>query len=137
MAGTDVEQLVTKFFDAWNRQDLQECLAVADPEIEYVNAPSAVEPGTRRGHDGFSLVLRKQWEGLGPTARAEIEQVHVDGDRALVIGQLSREMPGSEARLEVRGVFRMAFRDGHIVSVQILGAGTDFEAALAAAGLEE
>lgn len=129
------EQLVRRFFDAWNRQDLEACLAAADPGIEYLNAPTAVEPGTRHGHDGFALVLRKQWEGLGPTARAEIERTHVEGDGVVVIGRLSREMPGSDSRIEVRGVFRMAFRDGHIIRVEQLGTGMTIDSALEAAGL--
>jgi ketosteroid isomerase-like protein len=137
MSDENLNQLVTQFFHAWNRQDLEACLAMADPDIEYVNAPSAVEPGTRHGHDGFSLVLRKQWEGLGPTAQAELDQVHVEAESALVVGRLSREMPGSSSRIEVRAVLRMTFRDARIVHVDQLGAGTSFDAALEAAGLSE
>ena len=132
-----LEQLAERFFDAWNRQDLDACLAMADPDIEYVNAPSAVEPGTRRGHDGLSLVLRKQWEGLGPTARVEVERVEFRGEGAVVVGRLSREMPGSTSRIEIRGVFRMTLRDGRIGRLEQLGAGTGFDAALRAAGLSE
>src|SRR5687768_9806670 len=101
MTGADIETLVRRFFDAWNQQDLDACLAAADPDVEYVNAPTAVEPGTRHGHEAFSLVLRTQWEGLGSTARVEIERTHVEGDRVVVIGRLSREMPGSPSRIEV------------------------------------
>ena len=137
MSKDGLEQLVTRFFDAWNGQDLQACLAMADPDIEYVNAPSAVEPGTRHGHDGLSLVLRSQWEGLGPTARAELDQMHLDGQIATVLGRVSREMPGSSGRIEVRGVFRMTFRDGRILRVEQLGAGTSFDAAVEAAGLSD
>jgi ketosteroid isomerase-like protein len=133
MSQESLKRLVREFFDAWNRQDLEACLAMADPDIEYVNAPSAVEPGTRHGHEGFSLVLRKQWEGLGPTARAELDEMQVQAESVLVIGRLSREMPGSSSRIEVRGVFRMAFQDSQIVRVDQLGAGTSFEAALEAA----
>jgi ketosteroid isomerase-like protein len=137
MSQDGVKQLVREFFDAWNRQDLEACLVMADPDIEYVNAPSAVEPGTRHGHDGFSLVLRKQWEGLGPTAHAELDQVHVDGEETIVVGRLSRAMPDSSSRIEVRAVFRMAFEDSRIVRVDQLGAGTSFADALEAAGLSE
>ena len=137
MPDANLEQLVRQFFDAWNRQDLEGCLASADPDVEYVNAPSAVEPGTRHGRDGLSLVLRKQWEGLGPTARAELDQTHLDGDDVVVVGRLSREMPGSDTRIEIRGVFRMTFRNGRIVRIDQLGAGTGFNSALEAAGLSE
>ena len=131
------EQLAGQFFDAWNRRDLAACLELADPEIEYVNAPSAVEPGTRHGHDGLSLVLRKQWEGLGHTARVEVERVEVQGQDAVMVGRLSREMPGASSRIEVRGVFRMTLQGGRIARLEQLGAGTGFDAALKAAGLSE
>jgi len=49
--------------DAWNRQDIEVILALTDPEAEYVNAPTAVEPGTRRGHDEIVAVMRKQKRG--------------------------------------------------------------------------
>jgi ketosteroid isomerase-like protein len=137
MSEESLEQLARRFFDAWNRQDLDACLAMADPEIEYVNAPSALEPGTRSGHHGLSVVLRKQWEGLGPTARAEVDRVDAQGDEGAVVGRLSREMPGSSSRIEVRGVFRMTLRGGRIARLEQLGAGTSFDAALRAAGLSE
>jgi ketosteroid isomerase-like protein len=137
MSRADPEQVVVQFFDAWNRQDLDACLAMADQDVEYVNAPSAIEPGTRHGHEGLALVLRKQWEGLGPTACVEIERTHVEGNRVVVVGNLSRAMPGSASRVEVRGVFRMTFRDGRIVHIEQLGAGTSFDSALAAAGLQK
>jgi hypothetical protein len=46
-------------------------------------------------------------------------------------------MPGSDDRIDIRGVFRMAFRDGLVVRVEQLGAGASFASALEAAGLSE
>jgi ketosteroid isomerase-like protein len=83
--------------DAWTRQDLDALLALADPQIEYVNDPAAVEPGTRRGRAGLAAALRAQWEGL-PGARQELERVHARGDEVLSVARLSRPMPGSGAR---------------------------------------
>jgi ketosteroid isomerase-like protein len=131
----DIEGLVARFFDAWNRQDLAACLAAADPDVEYVNAPTAIEPGVRRGREGFALVLRKQWEGLGSTARISIDRTEVEGDRALVVATLSREMPGSDNRIEVHGAFRMTFRDERIVHVEQLGTAASLAAALESVGL--
>ena len=137
MQDSDVPKLIGRFFDAWNERDLNACLSLSDPEVEYVNAPSAIEPGTRHGHEGLALVLRKQWEGLGPTARIEIERTHANGDHVVVVGRLSREMPDSPSRIEIRGVFRMYFRRERIVRIEQLGAGTSFSSALEAAGLSE
>jgi ketosteroid isomerase-like protein len=68
-------EIVRRLMDAWNRQDPKGILALTDPEAEYVNAPTAVEPGTRRGHDELVTVLRKQWEALSG-ALQEIDRVH-------------------------------------------------------------
>ena len=64
-------EIIRRMLDAWNRQDIEVILALTDPEAEYVNAPTAVEPGTRRGHDEIVAVMRKQWESLtGPFRRS-------------------------------------------------------------------
>src|SRR5215218_6387055 len=67
-------EIVRRLLDAWNRQDAEGILALTDPEAEYVNAPAAVEPGTRRGHDEIAVVLRKQWEALAGGVQ------EIDGD---------------------------------------------------------
>ena len=52
--------------DAWNRRDLEltSCALSDPPAVEFVNSPTAVEPGTRRGFDEGTAVLRAQWEIL-------------------------------------------------------------------------
>jgi ketosteroid isomerase-like protein len=47
--------VVRRLFDAWEREGFGVVAELMDPEIEYVNPPYAVEPGTRRGYDGFTL----------------------------------------------------------------------------------
>ena len=42
-----------RVYDAWNRRDEEELLALCDPEMEFVNSPTAVEPGTRQGTTNF------------------------------------------------------------------------------------
>ena len=60
--------------DAWNRRDLETMVALSYPEVEYVNSPTAVEPGTRRGIDEVKAVARAQWEIL-LDGRREIERI--------------------------------------------------------------
>src|SRR5215210_3775348 len=91
-------EIVRRLLDAWNRQDAEGILALTDPEAEYVNAPMAVEPGTRRGHDELVTVLRKQWEALSG-ALQEIDRFHDRGDEIITEGRVSRTMPGSDARI--------------------------------------
>ena len=49
---TENVELARRIHGAWNDRDLETMRALADPEVEYVNSPTAVEPGTRHGHDG-------------------------------------------------------------------------------------
>ena len=57
-------EIVRQILDAWNRRDIEGLIALVDPEVEYVNSPTAVEPGTRRGLDEVAAVARTQWETL-------------------------------------------------------------------------
>jgi ketosteroid isomerase-like protein len=133
MSGENVE-IVRRLIDAWNRQDLEGILALIDPEAEYVNAPNAVEPGTRRGHDAIVVVMRKLWDGI-PGALQEIDRFHDRGDEIITEGRLSRTMPGSDARISNPLLMSWRFRDGRLVRLEQLGAGPDFPDALKAAGL--
>jgi ketosteroid isomerase-like protein len=122
--------------DAWNRQDLEGILALTDPEVEYVNAPTAVEPGTRRGQDELVAVLRTQWESLAG-ALWEIDRFHDRGDEIITEGRISRTTPGSDARLSNPLLILWKFRDGRVTRLEVLGAGPEFHKALEAAGLKD
>jgi ketosteroid isomerase-like protein len=129
-------EIVRRLINAWNRQDIEGMLALIDPEGEYVNAPAAVEPGTRRGHDEIVAVARTQWESL-PGALWEIDQLHSRGDEVITVGRVSRAMPGSDARVDNLILQSWRFRDGKVIRLEMLGAGPEFQEALEAAGLEE
>jgi ketosteroid isomerase-like protein len=90
-------ELARRIHGAWNDRDLETMIALADPEVEYVNSPTAVEPGTRHGYDGLTIVLQTQWEML-TGARLEIERTYDRGEEVIVLSMLSRQMPGSEDR---------------------------------------
>jgi ketosteroid isomerase-like protein len=129
-------QIIHGVIDAWNRQDLDGLLALTDADAEYVNAPEAVEPGTRHGHEGFTLVLRAQWEAL-PGGLQVVDRVHDRGDKLITVGQFSRDMPGSDARLGNPILISWEFRDGKVTRIEILGAGSGFREAIEEAGLSE
>jgi ketosteroid isomerase-like protein len=128
-------EVVRRFLDAWNRQDVEGILALADPEVEYVNSPTAVEPGTRRGHDGLATVARAQWESL-PGGRQETDRLHDRGDEIISVGRVSRLMPGNEARIDTPFLLSWTIREGKVVRIEMLGTGPEeFQKALEAAGL--
>ena len=116
-------EIVRNLVDAWNHQDAEGILGLVDPDVEYVNLPTAVEPGTRRGRDEFATVLRNQWEGL-PDALQQIDRAHVRGDVIITEGHISRTMPGSDARIGNPVLISWKFRDGRIIGIEPLGVGT-------------
>lgn len=120
--------------DAWNRRDVEAAAALCDPEVEYVNPPNALEPGTRRGLDELRMVVSKQWEFMGD-ARQEIVALHERGERIISEVKVSRTMPGSEATIENRILSAWTVRDGLVRRLEVLGGGSEFEAAREAAGL--
>ena len=130
-------EMVRRLLDAWNRRDLDAMLDLGGSELVFVNSPTAVEPGTRRGRDEVIEVARKQWEIL-TDARFEVDKFFDRGDEIIALARLSRSMPGSDTRIEepVLGSYR--FRDGKITQVEVLGFGrTEVPKALEAAGLSE
>ena len=66
-------EIVRRLVDAWNRRDLEALVDLGDPEVSFVNSPTAVEPGTRRGMDEVAAAIRQQWEVLD--AQWEVDQV--------------------------------------------------------------
>lgn len=134
MAGIPDSEVPEQILDAWNRRDLEAMIALADSELEYVNAPDALEPGTRHGHDGLALVVKAQWEAM-PGMRQEIDRVHTRGDEFFVEARISRQMPGSDSVIENKVLISFKVRDGKVLRFAILGAGSEFESALEAAGL--
>ena len=122
---------------AWNARDVEAMLALTDPEVEYVNSPASVEPGTRWGHEGLVEVYRAQWEILSD-GRWEVDRVYDRDEEVIGLGRVSRRMPGSSARIEDRILAAIRFKDGRITRMEILGFGqAEVRAALDALGLAE
>ena len=57
MPDTENMHVIRRLYAAWDAMDLDTVFELLDPEVEWVNPDYAVEPGTRRGHDGFATVL--------------------------------------------------------------------------------
>ena len=129
-------EIVRRVIDAWNRRDIDELLAVADPGIEYVNPPTAVEPGTRRGVAEVSAVWRAQWDILD--GRLEVDRFFDRGDEIVVLGRGSARIPRSDARIDDRSLLSFQLCDGKIIRFEVLGFGrAEVQTALEAAGLSE
>ena len=50
-------EVVRRLYEAWEREGFGVVRELMDPSIEWVNPAYAVEPGTRRGYDGFAAAV--------------------------------------------------------------------------------
>jgi ketosteroid isomerase-like protein len=103
------------------------------PEIEYVNPPYAVEPGTRRGPAEVARALRRAHEFF-TSPRYVIDQLFDCGDTVVAALSFYAHGRGSEAETVQEEVHSWTLRDGRIVRFEW---GRDREKALEAAGLRE
>ena len=130
MAHENVE-LVKQGVEAFNRGDMNEMLAILDPEVEFVTA--GLFPGTAplyRGHDGwvtFWRDFRETWESLSIKA----DEFRETGDRVVLLMTFdARGRDGLEAHREFANVWTL--RNGRVVRLQSYG---EWSAALEAVGL--
>jgi ketosteroid isomerase-like protein len=128
-------EVVRAALDAWNRRDLEALRALSEPGVEWVNSPTAVEPGIRRGQDAFESVVREQWD-IMLDGRHVIDHTYEHGDAIFTVGRLSRRMPESESTLEGPVLMSWDVHDGRLARIEVLGFGAaEVEAGLRAAGL--
>ncbi|HEX8855163.1 MAG TPA: nuclear transport factor 2 family protein [Thermoleophilaceae bacterium] len=80
---TNVE-IVRRVYEAWARDELPGPARLFDAEIEYVNPPNAVEPGTRHGLAAFSRAVHDAFEGW-ETWEIEPERFIPVGERVAVV----------------------------------------------------
>jgi ketosteroid isomerase-like protein len=82
-------------------------------DVEWVNPPDAVEPGSRRGMDGFNEAIASIYEGWGES-RFEPERVIENGDDLVALGEL--RVQGRAVDVEVRRAHGQVwtFRGGRV-----------------------
>jgi hypothetical protein len=82
-------------------------------DIEYVNPPYAVEPGVRRGYDGFAAAARALHSVYGDyeVSAAELREA---GDRVAVTARVSTSSKGHGVPIEAERGYLFDVRDGKI-----------------------
>jgi ketosteroid isomerase-like protein len=110
-------QLVREGFVAMERGDVEALVAISDPEVEWINPEYAVEPGTRRGPEGFRKAVRATHE-IFDEVKFEIEEMIEVGDRVVATGTMMARGKGSG--LEVAQSFGIVFtiREGRLIRFQ-------------------
>ena len=129
---SDNVDIVRGLHEAWNRgEDLVE-LGLIDEDIEYVNPPDAMEPGTRRGRDGWKRAVRMIFESYDD-AHIEVERILDAGERVVVLATLQVRGRGSGMHMQQPQGYVWTLRDGRAVRFEWF---VGHERALAAAGLD-
>ena len=114
MAAEDVERFRRMRSQLSERRTLDRRLLADD--AEWVNPADAVEPGTRRGADGFLQAIASVFEGWDSSV-FEIERVIENGDDVIALGGLrTRSRTGLEVTNRHGEVW--TFRDGKVVRMQ-------------------
>jgi ketosteroid isomerase-like protein len=126
--------VVRRFYEAWSRDEFPGPLELMDPQIEYVNPPGAIEPGTRRGREAFARAVEKLLESWD-FWRAEPEQLTAVGDQVAVVVRYRTKGKGSGMEVEGRESALWTVRDGKVVRYEWFHRVDDaLEAAEAASG---
>ena len=112
---TNVE-LAQRAYEAFARDDLDQVLAVLDPEIEWHQAQGLPHGGLYRGVDSvrraiFDPLDREWWDGF----RADPEQFIDGGDEVVVLGRYTACAKATGKPLEVPFVHVWTIRDGRVV----------------------
>jgi ketosteroid isomerase-like protein len=125
--------IVRRGLDAYNSDDVDAWIELADPEVELVALGSLLEGGAYRGYDGirrFFVDMTDEWA----ERRLEVEALREAGDRVVVLGHFHARGRASGADVRFPAAWNCELRDGRILSIR---AYTDQAAALTAAGLSE
>jgi ketosteroid isomerase-like protein len=108
-------------------------LALATPDVEWVNPPEAVDPGTRHGKAEVAQAVRNMTESFD-AQRHELHQVFDAGDTVVAWVSFRTRSRGSDTEVVQREAHTWTLRDGMVARYEW---GRDLGEALRAAGLEE
>ncbi|HEX2344648.1 MAG TPA: nuclear transport factor 2 family protein [Vicinamibacterales bacterium] len=103
----------------------------ATPDIEYVDPPEAVDPGTRRGRTEVLLALRRARQSSA-SYRHELHELFDLGDTVVAAASRHSGRPSSSEIQEEAHTWTL--RDGKVVRFD---RGLNLKSALEAAGLRE
>jgi ketosteroid isomerase-like protein len=120
-------EIVRAIYDAW--REGSSARGFMDPQIEYVNPPDAVEPGTRRGADSFARI-RDAYDDV----RIEPEEFIDAGDDVVVLATVHAVGRSSGVPMEWRQGYIWTIRAGKAIRFRWFNKPAQ---ALDAAGLSE
>ncbi len=93
MASANVE-LIARALEAVNERDAERLIGIVADDFEWITPMISGEPRIYRGPEGIREFLREAgaWERF----EARIDEVRDLGDRALLLGEVTRSATGAE-----------------------------------------
>jgi ketosteroid isomerase-like protein len=110
-------EVVRAIHEAFARGESPATLRLLHPDIEYVNPPGAVEPGTRRGIAAYEDALRSINNAF-EDIRIEVREIKDVGDQVVVFATYTARGRTSGVQRENEDAYVWTVRDGRAVSFQ-------------------
>jgi ketosteroid isomerase-like protein len=115
MSEQDVDRLNLIFGQLFGARRVDPELLAED--VEWVNPPDAVEPGTRQGADSFNKAIANvfaAWDDV----RFDTERVIDNGDEVVALGQLHGRVHGPGMEVDSPHGQIWTFRDGRVTRME-------------------
>jgi ketosteroid isomerase-like protein len=125
--------VVAAIHEALARGESPAALGLLHPEIEYVNPPGAVEPGTRRGIAAYEDAMRSMHDSFD-NVRIEVREIRDAGDQVVVLATYTARGRKSGAKRENEDGYVWTVREGKAVRFEWFN---DPAKALRAVGMAE
>src|SRR5215210_493967 len=104
-------------YEAWDAMDLDTVFSLLDPEVAWINPDYAVEPGTRRGHDGFATAMGNLAASFDEYSHL-LGEVVENGERILWHTIFRARGRDSGAQVDIPEQHLWTLRDGRIVQLR-------------------
>ena len=115
MSNTD---FVRRALERWKEGKLEEALADADPEIEWVEPPDNVDASSGRGREWVATSLAS-WSDQFASLDAELTEVREQGDKVFSRLRQAVRPHGGSVSLENDLFMIWTFRDGKAVRMEM------------------
>jgi ketosteroid isomerase-like protein len=106
--------VVRRLYEAWGREGFGVVRELMGADVEYVNPPYAVEPGTRRGFEGFAIAA-EAIRAVYPDRRLVPLEFHDAGHRVAVRTRVVARGAGSNLEVDTERGYAFEVRDGKVV----------------------
>ncbi len=119
MANHDSLQVLTAFFEAFNRNDLKTAATFVTDDIVYTIRGRSTLSGTYRGYAAFAGAIERIKQLTGGSMTVKPEVVLADGENIMMYLQVSGSRPDGR-RYESQQAYLYRLRDGKLAEGQTI-----------------